>query len=112
MLPRRNRLRSEDFEKIIKGGNFFPARFFSLRILKNNLNYSRFGIVVGGKVTRKAVARNKIRRRSYEIIRRSWNEIPGGLDVVFFAKKSALEADFDDLKEDILQIIKILNYKS
>lgn len=111
MLPRRNRLCSEDFEKIIKEGNFFPARFFSLRILKNNLNYSRFGIVVGGKVTKKAVSRNKIRRRSYEIIRREWSTVPMGFDIVFFAKKSALEADFDELKEDVLRIIKTLNPK-
>lgn len=109
MLPRRSRLQSSAFAEINRRGNFLPARFFSLRVMKNNLGRNRFGVTVGGQISKKATERNKIRRRIYEIIRRAWGETPKGLDAVFSAKKSALGADFNDLKEDILQIIKILN---
>ncbi len=69
MLGKENRLRrKKDFEEIFKKGRSFKESFLVLKILKNNLKVSRFGFVVSQKVSKKAVVRNKIKRRLREIV--------------------------------------------
>ena len=41
---------------------------------------SRVAVIVGKKVIKSAVARNRIRRRVFEIIRRNWDMIPKQTD--------------------------------
>lgn len=41
---------------------------------------SRVAVIVGKKVAKSAVVRNRIRRRVYEVIRKNWAEIPGQTD--------------------------------
>ena len=43
----------------------------------------RVAVVVSRKVHKSAVVRNRIRRRLYEIVRRSSDQLPGGRDLVF-----------------------------
>ena len=52
--------------------NFFTIKssFFIFRIFKNDLPYSRFGVIVSGKVFKKAVLRNKIKRKVFDFIRK------------------------------------------
>ena len=70
MLAREARLKkNKDFEQIFKKGKSVKGDFLLLKIVKNKLNKNRFAAIVSQKVSKKAIIRNKIRRRIAEIIR-------------------------------------------
>lgn len=49
---------------------------------KHRMN-SRVAVVVGKKVAKSAVKRNRIRRRIFEVIRQHWDQIPAHYDLSF-----------------------------
>src|SRR3989344_7261945 len=61
--------KKKDFELVFKKGRTIKNDFFVLKFLPNGLENNRFGIVVSQKVSKKAVVRNKIRRRVKESIK-------------------------------------------
>ena len=62
-LPKKNRLKKKkDFEEVFKKGKAVRGNFLFVRYLKNSLQFPRFAFVVSSKVSKKAVARNRIRR--------------------------------------------------
>lgn len=77
MLAKRYKLNIAEFIKkrptFVKKGPFFAVKY-----IPNGLLYSRFGVVVGKKVDKRATERNKIKRMFYESIRvRGLQNIPG-----------------------------------
>ncbi len=64
MLKKENRLKlKKDFNQIFKTGHSFYGRFVGVKIKKNNLNCNRFAILISKKVEKKAVNRNKLKRK-------------------------------------------------
>ncbi|MEK7503439.1 MAG: ribonuclease P protein component [Patescibacteria group bacterium] len=96
MLPGTNRLKKKkDFERVFKQGRGLKESFLSLKLVKNGLGETRFGFVVGQKVSRKAVVRNKVKRRLRDIVRSQLGGIKKGLDVAIVAGKGAEAADLE-----------------
>ena len=88
MLSKENRLKKKrDFDLVIKRGKGIGGDFLNLRFLKNNLKETRIGFVVGQRVSKKAVERNKIKRRLREIAGKYLSGIKSGYDLIFFSKK-------------------------
>jgi len=114
MLPKENRLKKKkDFEKLFKEGKSFSEKFLVLKINKNNLNNNRFGFIVSKKISKKAVARNKIKRQLREIVRKEINNYQKGFDVAVIALPGIESKNFEEMSqalERILKKIKILNY--
>lgn len=107
MLPRLNRLKKrKDFEKIVAVKRFFEEEILFLKKIKNNLNYSRIGFIVSQKISKKAVIRNKIKRRLREIIRLNLPIIKEGYDFIFFTKKGIENKKFSELKEIIKKLLQ------
>ena len=107
MLPKLNRIRKKkDFEAIFKKGKGFKNRFLALKIVKNNLPESRFGFVISKKVSKKAVIRNKIRRRISEAIRLDLEKIKKGSDVVLVAYPGIEKNTFSETTELVKNILK------
>ncbi len=77
-----------------------------LKKLKNDLEYPRFGFVVSLKVSKKAVIRNKVKRRLREAIRYNLDKIKNGYDVVFFTRKGIEEIDFQGIKQGVEHLLK------
>lgn len=105
-MNRENRLKSKDFKEMRKKGRFFNEPFLSLIKTENNLNQNRFGFVVSQKISKKAVIRNKIKRRLREIIRNNLDKIKKNYNVIFIAKKGIEEKEFKEIKEIIEQLLK------
>lgn len=59
----------EGLKKNQKVFNFLKGKCFNLKKSKNNLNYSRFGVVISSKIIKKAFLRNKLKRIIFETIR-------------------------------------------
>jgi len=96
----------KDFEKVAKSGRPFFARELGFKILKNNLNYNRYGIVVNLKVDKRAVVRNKIRRRIKEIIRLQHSNLSQGFDLMFLTRESVKELKYAEIKEELIKLFK------
>lgn len=110
MLPKKYRLRlKKDFDGIFKRGKFIGARFFTLGYNKNDIDFSRFAAVVPKKVSKKAVTRNLIRRRTLETLRLGRSKIKSGFDLIFIAKAQSLVKDYKELEEDIIELLAKAN---
>lgn len=86
MLSKANRLKKrKDFEKVFTQGKSYKSKFFSAKILKTDLQESRFGFIVSGKVSKKAVTRNRIRRLLQEAVRKKFSDFKKNVDVAIVA---------------------------
>jgi len=107
MLPKRNRLKKKkDFEKVFREGKGFKEDFLYLKIKKNNLESSRFGFVVSKKFSKKALVRNKIKRRLRELIRISLPNIKKGIDGIIIIMPGLEISDFWEFEEIINKLFK------
>jgi len=110
MLKKPFRLTKEkDFKAVYLKGKSFFSNELSIKFSRNNLIYSRFGIVVSHRVASKATKRNRIKRQLREIIRNNLMKIKRGLDVVIITKKPILTIKFNEKRELLEQVLKKMN---
>jgi len=106
MLQKINRLtKKKDFESIFKSGKGKKEKFLILRFKKNDLPESRFAFVVSLKVSKKAVIRNKIRRRLSEAVRLDLDKIKKGHDFVFVALPGIENQSYEEIKKNVLKCL-------
>ena len=107
MLVKENRLKNKrDFDIVFKEGKGCKEDFLFLKTRNNNLEFSRFGIVVGKKVSNKAVVRNKIKRRLREILKRKIDRVRKGMDIILITLPGIEKQEFKDLERKIEKILK------
>ena len=107
MLPKENRLtHRKDFDNTFKGGKGLFSDILNIKFINNNLENSRFGIVVSNKISKKAVIRNKIKRQIREVIHRNLTEINNGLDIMIICKPEISKKDFQEIEQTIIQLFK------
>lgn len=107
MLARSCRLRRQkDFEKIFQAGRFLHVAPLAMGWRANNLDFSRFAFVVSGRVAKKSVARNRLRRRLTEIVRANPPFIRPGFDIVVVAKTGAAEKGLVELKAGLTALFE------
>ncbi len=107
MLPKLNRLKKKkDFEKVFKLGKGVKQGFIALKLNRNGLENSRLGFIVSLKVSKKAVVRNKVKRRLREIIRARIKDIKKGFDVVLIALPGSDTKDFEETKKLVEKLFK------
>ena len=110
MLAKKNRLtRNKDFEAVSKQGKSLANSLLVLKWVKNDLSYSRFGIVVSLKIDKRATRRNKIKRRLREIIRSHLDCIKSGYDFLIIARNGIKDKKFKNLKSSFLKLLKKAN---
>ncbi len=106
MLKRENRLRDKPVIRALfsKGEKYFSPCFLC-KFFKKEEGGSRFSIVVSKKISKKAVIRNRIKRRLAEAIRLNIADCPP-VDAVIFGSEKVLEVYFVDLEKEILKMFK------
>lgn len=106
MLAKENRLKKKkDFEDVFKKGAGFKEKFLFLKIKENKLKESRFGFAVGLKVSKKAVIRNRIKRRLREAMRLKIKQIKPGIDGVFVVLAGTDIGDFQEINEIVDKLL-------
>jgi len=95
-----------DFRDIFQTGKTVIGRFIFLKIKKTKGSGPRFAVVAGLKVSKKAVQRNKIKRRIRAIISKTHPKILSGYDIVVIAKKEAVTEKFKTLQEDLIKTLE------
>ncbi len=107
MLAKTYRLKlKNDFDRIFKQGKFVSQKFFTLGFIKNTLLFSRFAIVVPKKIAKSAVTRNSIKRKAAEIIRLNMDKIKTGFDMVFIGKALVKGKKYQELSDDIGDLLE------
>lgn len=107
MLPRKYRLVGQRRFKLIaeRGGAFF-LKEMGLKCLKNNLVNSRFAFIISIQVDKKAVVRNKIKRRLRQIIYQEIKKIKPGFDVLILTRPAIKNLTFEELRERLGQLLR------
>ncbi|NQU83717.1 MAG: ribonuclease P protein component [Parcubacteria group bacterium] len=109
MLPKEHRLsKSKEIEKVYKNGKSFFSKNLGVKTLQNNLEQSRFTVVVGLKVSKKATKRNRVKRQLREILRLNVEKITPGFDVMIIALPAILDKDYNELEKDLSDAFKKL----
>ena len=94
--------KKKDFDRAYKGKTIAGKLIF-LKVYKNNLNVSRFGFVVSSKISKKAIIRNRIKRRLREVIK---NFKPKGFDIIITVKSEIVDKTYQEIKSDFENVIK------
>jgi len=103
MLPRKYRLTADkDISKVFKKGRPAGAGAFGIRYAPNGKMVARFAFVVGTKVSKKAVVRNRLKRQLREIVHAEIAAFRPGVDVVIMARKEALDVTFAEMKKTVI----------
>jgi len=98
--------RKKDFDQVFKSGQSFYNHLFIIKSLENNLNINRLGIIIGLKVSKKAVIRNKIKRQIREIFRKYIKENPlNSKDFVIIVSKNIVGKNQLEIENEFLKII-------
>lgn len=109
MLSKVNRLtKKKDFDAVWQKGRSSFDKIIGIKILANGLKKNRFGIMVGLKVSKLAVERNKIKRRIREIIRSKEVVLRTGFDIAITAMPAARRLKFDGLRDSLIFNLKRL----
>ncbi|MEI7452253.1 MAG: ribonuclease P protein component [Candidatus Falkowbacteria bacterium] len=99
MLKRENRLtKNNDFDAVFKKGRSCYSKILSVKYLPNSLEENRFGILVGTKISKKAVIRNKIKRQIRAAIESELFLLNKGNDCVIVVFPLILANNFDEIK--------------
>ena len=80
-----------------------------MKVRENHLPHSRFGVVVGLKVHKKAVKRNLVKRRIREILRKHLPEIKPGYDVMVLTQPKSVETEYAEMETQVLSCLKKLS---
>lgn len=101
MFLKDHRLPSSEIKNVLRSKNRASGRELQLVFQKNNLSVSRFAVIVGTNIDKRATARNRTKRLIRESVRLLSPHIAGGWDTVIIVRKA-----FEQMKQP--QVQKIL----
>ena len=104
MLPRTHRAGKEYFAKAKSPGRRFSTPHFSTLTTPSGKE-KKFSVVISGKVARSAVARNKLRRRVYGVIRDEIPRMRGGVVMIVYARTGAAGLPYRTIHEEIVRLL-------
>jgi len=95
----------KDFDRLYKRGRSMGDKFVVVINISNGLGYSRKAFLASKKVGG-AVKRNRARRLMKEGFRKIENEIPSGRDILFIARREAVNAKSTDVEKSIRRALQ------
>lgn len=111
MLKRSFRLRTkQDFKRVYTKGKTLNTRFFRIKTVPNDLEYSRVGVVLSNKVIKKAAKRNRRKRQMREGLRTLFPFLKKGYDVVVIAQPAAAEVSYASMLEDMREGLRKIGF--
>lgn len=97
--------RRAEFDAAYRNGRRRSSRQFTVFFAPNGLGECRMGMSVGSALGG-AVVRNRIRRRIREVLRLNRGEIPAGWDIIVHPRASVANADFTELRDELLSLLR------
>lgn len=104
-MERSRRLRKgTEFDTAYSKGTVFGSPLFVVRCHSNGLGVTRWGFAVGKRIAKRAVVRNRTKRRIREIARGL--QVAPGLDLVVVARAPAITADPSVLVDGLARVLR------
>lgn len=101
--------KKEEVNAVFKQGKSVSCPELAFRFLPNGLPHTRVTVLAGTKLSKKAVHRNRIRRRLREIARLNYDKLPQGIDLLIVARSLKLrEMEFVQLTNLFLSLAEKL----
>lgn len=104
-FPRNERLlKTSEFKFVFKNGIKYKGNYLLIFCIAGGTG--KFGVVVSKKVSKKAVIRNRLKRRLREIYRTNKSVLPENVNIVAVALAEAVKVSYNELEEDFHNICK------
>ena len=100
---------NKDFSEILNKKHFIKNKYYTIYYNDKKEAYYRFGLSVGKKISKKAVDRNKLKRRLKSIIDNNKNYYQKSKDYIIIMKESCLEATYSELEQAFQNIMNNIN---
>ncbi|MBD2577226.1 ribonuclease P protein component [Oscillatoria sp. FACHB-1406] len=114
-LPKINRLHRRDFQVVYQQGFSRHSSHLKLKALPargnagieegQQLPASQFGITISRKISKKAVARNRVKRQLRAALRQLLPQIPRGWKMIFVVKPRATECKYEHFLRELEQLL-------
>lgn len=107
MFSDKNRLRNDkDVERALKSKKSVFDSAAGLKYVANGRPDNRVTVVVGTKVSKLAVDRNRVKRQYREIIRLLFPVLKPGHDMIILVSKPALALDYEQKRERLTKVFQ------
>ncbi len=107
MLSKNRRITSQmEWNTIHKRGRSVHSTEMVVKFMKNKLAISRFGFIVGTKVSKRANKRNLIKRRMRTIIKDNLKNINEGYDIIFITRPGIVKKSYREIKIKVIKLLK------
>lgn len=106
MLARNRRISKANFKSFGRAVSYHSPILSLLIYKKQDQTASQFSFICSKKVAKKAVKRNLLRRRGYNVMGKLLANIKSGSYFVFSFKKGAEEAKYIDIEREIRLLLE------
>lgn len=96
--------RPQDFDALQARGSIRSHPLLSARVLRTELETTRFGLATS-RALGSAVVRNRVRRRLREVIRALLPSLRPGWDVLVIARPAIVRADVGALRDALAKLL-------
>ncbi len=100
--------KNDEYKSIYNKRNSISDYNLVLFICKNRTMYNRYGFTTAKKM-KKAVTRNKIRRRLKDIVRKYNSNCKKGYDIIIMARLNSKDASYKNLEKSYKKLLKKKN---
>lgn len=105
MLAKEKKLRSYEHIYVIKKGKRNNQELFTLVYKENGLDTTRCSLTVSKKVAKKAVIRNKIKRKVFNFLNKTYPQFRLGFDTVIIIQKNFLDKNFQEIEKELITLM-------
>ena len=89
----------KDIDKVFCDGRSVFNKLFGLKAIRNEEKTNRLAIIVSTKISKKAVIRNKIRRRLREIVKKELISATNNYDLIIISLPAIADKEYRELAE-------------
>jgi ribonuclease P protein component len=98
--------RNFDFRRVFDQGKSAGGHFAVLYAYYHGEGETYYGFIASKKALgKRAVDRNRARRRLKEAVRQSASMVPPGYHLVFICRKPLLEGDFKEIGQGVIRLL-------
>ncbi len=105
-MQRPFRIRSSaDFARLRASGRVWRHPLLMLSLAPNGLTHNRYGFIISKRVGN-AVMRNRVRRRTREVLRLAHPRLVGGYDLVWIARNEIANQSYTQISEAVYDLLR------
>ena len=95
-----------DIDRVMKRGRNTHDRYCGFRFISNEGMGVRSVFLIGVKLDKRAVVRNRLRRQYREIVEALLEDTDPDIDIILFPKKEALNVSYEVRKAQLQKLFK------